>query len=86
MVKEHEIFKKTGKNGQLTFENIFSLKTTEKKNTKFLKFRNISLFILQFGKKVLKFEHSWYWEAREKKTVLWVGGNLPLFKKRCGIL
>lgn len=31
MVKEHEIFKKIGKNGQLTFENIFSLKTTEKK-------------------------------------------------------
>lgn len=71
---------------QLTFENIFSLKTTEKKNTKFLKFRNISLFILQFGKKVLKFEHSWYWQARKKKQYCGWGENLPLFKKKCGIL
>ena len=28
MVKEHEIFKKIGKNGQLTFENIFFIKKT----------------------------------------------------------
>lgn len=54
MVKEHEIFKKIGKNGQLTFENIFSLKTTEKKKHKIFKIQKYITFYPSVWKKSVK--------------------------------
>lgn len=81
MVKEHEIFKKIGKNGQLTFENIFSLKTTEKKKHKIFKIQKYITFYPSVWKKVLKFEHSWYWQAREKNSTVG-GGKFTTFQEK----